>query len=141
MSSYRNHPRSESDDPEDEVSLSDLDDRDAFDDDALRQARIDEYREESLRRDDPQTAILGAITAGLTEMLFRHEDAIKGLLAGDAGLIYENRELQRAMSMYLNTARQVDRNVNLVTRLESSREAAKHSGVGRRSSAKNLMAR
>ena len=133
MSFFSEHSVSDSPDPEDEF--------DTTVEDALREVRIDQYRTESLSREDPQTAILGALTAGLMDIMFRHETAIKEMLDGGADLMHENRDLNRATSTYFNGNRQIERNISLMSRLENAREGSKHSGAARRAASKKWVPR
>ena len=128
MSFFSEHSLSESPDPQDEFTTSD--------DAVLRQVRIEQYGTESLHRQDPQTALLGAITAGMMDIMFRYETAIKEELDGGADLIHENQDLQRAVSTYSNGNRQIERNISLMSRLEDAREGSKHSGAARRAASK-----
>jgi hypothetical protein len=114
-------------------SLSETNEDDAvLSDEALRLARIDEYQQQSLHADDPLEASLGALTGGLLRFAQCYERTSAELLDSTSGAIHGSTELQRAMSTYLNIARQAERNVNLMTRLAEDRRQSANSKSQRR---------
>ena len=104
-------------------------------DNELRSTRIAEYLHEALRKDDPLRANLGAFNAGLMEIGLKYETALKNSLNGAAGNLLENPQLHRAMIVYQNLMRQMDRNVNLDIRLDGSKQQADKAKFSRRSAA------
>lgn len=105
-------------------SLSDAESDEAFTDEALRLARIDEYRHEALQEDDSLESSLGGFMGGLMKISVRYEqNMIKGLEL-HAGPIHDSPELNRSANTYLNLLRQIDRFANLKARLAENRERA-----------------
>jgi hypothetical protein len=90
------------------------------DDDEMRMARIDDYRQESSRKENNLQANLAAVACGLLDLAFRSEKALKtacqsadeDFLASSAG--------QRAMASHLNIARQVRSYADLDLRIEAA---------------------
>ena len=98
-----------------------FDDADLSDDEALRFARIDDYRQEALRGDDSLESTMGAHTGGLLKFAAQYEQTIAKFMEQSGDAILNSPELQRAMNTYLNLSRQMDRNVNLTMRLAERR--------------------
>jgi hypothetical protein len=109
-------------------SMSDAepDDMSSADDDDLRLTRIAEYGHEALRKDDALRANLAALNAGLLEIAFRSEIAVKNSIQSAGVNILKNPDVQRALRTHLIIARQVDRYANLDVRLEEAEQRAEN---------------
>ena len=81
----------------------------------LEEARIGEYRQESLERSDRLQAVLGAANSRLMEVLHRYHAAI-GRRMGPEPSLDRLRRLTPHLEMCLKLARQVDRYAQLELR-------------------------
>jgi hypothetical protein len=75
---------------------------------------------------------LGAVNAGLLEILLQNETALRKSLQSAAGNILESRDLRRAINTHLNITRQVDRFANLDVRLDAAEQQAEKAKAQRR---------
>jgi hypothetical protein len=98
----------------------------------LRLARIAEYKQEALQKEDPLRANLGAITAGLFEIAYHTETAVINSLQSVGGNSLVNPNLQRLLGTHANLTRQVDRYANLDVRIEAMEQQAENAKSQRR---------
>jgi hypothetical protein len=132
----RNYATEEYDDDDAQLneSISEVepDDMSLADDDELRRARIAEYRHESLRKDDPLRACLGATNAGLFEIILSTEAAVKNALQSTERNSLESPHLQRALGTHANYTRQVHRYASLVVLMDKDERQADNAKFQRR---------
>lgn len=102
-------------------------------DDDLGQARIDEYRDKSNRQEDPRRAILGALTAGLSEIATRHEAALKDFMQAAEGNLLESAHAQKGIRTQVSIVHQVYCLLNLDQRLDATEQRAAQIKAQRRS--------
>lgn len=112
------------------ISEPEQDESSSASDVELRLARIDEYEQDALNKEDPLAACVGALNAGLLRIGLRNEQAIHKAIEDDVGNIMDRPQLQRAIGTHLGLTRQVDRFANLEARLAEAQmqaESAKYS--------------
>jgi hypothetical protein len=84
-------------------------------------SRVEDCRRESLDRDDPGEAVIGALKAGLAKVLhYVAKKAERGLEA-EATTLAEVPQLESTMNNYKALTRQYDRFANLEVRLSELR--------------------
>src|SRR3954452_10357382 len=106
------------------ASVSEASPPDSADEVDLRLMRIAEYGSEALRKNDALRANLAALNAGLLEIAFRSETAVKNSFQTAGVNALQSPDVQRALRNHLNIARQVDRYANLDVRLEDAEQRA-----------------
>jgi hypothetical protein len=92
--------------------------------DELRSARIEEYRYAALQHEDPLRANLGAVTAGLLDIVSKTETVVRNAMSSAGVNCFESPNAARAINTHLNLTREVNRYANLELRLaEGERQA------------------
>jgi hypothetical protein len=118
--------------PADSLSESDLGDSSPAGDDEMRLARIGEYRQESLRKENTLQANMALVNCGLLELVFLSEKALKNACRSAGGTFLETPHGQRAVRTHLHIARQVDRFANFDARLEEAKKQDANAKAQRR---------
>src|SRR4051794_38234096 len=96
------------------------------DTDAKFLARVECYRDEALDREDHREACVGAINAGLAEILHHSQKQINGVIEHYKGSLLDAPEFPKAVGAHVALARQWSGLLNFESRLQQIRAEAEN---------------
>lgn len=105
---------------------------DGLDAQTLQQSLIKECLRKAAKEDDPEIGLLKVLIVGNSELVSRGHGALSAAFMGNPASFYENREVQKGMSMCVSGMRETTRLSELIRSIKASKEKAKQASEARR---------
>jgi hypothetical protein len=119
----------------DSLSEAESEDASLADEDEMALALIQEYRQQSSRKENPLQAVLATVNCGLMELAHHSGKALKNACRSAGGDFLATSHGQRAMNHHLSLTRQVRCYGDLDMRLEEAKKQEENAQAQRRMAA------